>query len=147
MRKLRGPVDVAPVAQGRDGDADNVGDFLDGQQFVVGVGSDGHSGPLDVARAVPPGGLPVAIREVRRMSFLLHKDCGQVPVVNGEEKEASPPLYPYGRTPWGYVGLVQSEAPPEVAWTSLPSRLSPKCRSPDTGQNARHHLEQAVLDQ
>jgi hypothetical protein len=81
------------------------------------------------------------------MSFFLHKDCGQVPVVNGEEKEASPPLYPYGRTPWGYVGLVQVRGTPEVAWTSLPSRLSPKCRSPDTGQNARHHLEQAVLDQ
>jgi hypothetical protein len=50
------------------------------------VRSDGHSGPLDVAHGVPPDGLPVAIREVRRMSFLLHKDSGQVPVVNGEEK-------------------------------------------------------------
>jgi hypothetical protein len=46
------------------------------------------------------------------MSFFLHKDCGQVPVVNGEEKEASPPLYPYGRTPWGYLGLVQVRGTP-----------------------------------
>ena len=35
------------------------------------------------------------------MSFLLQKDRGQVPVVNGEEKEASPPSYPLGGTPWG----------------------------------------------
>jgi hypothetical protein len=82
------------------------------------------------------------------MSFFLHKDCGQVPVVNGEEKEASPPLYTPMDVPLGGTsGLCRSEAPPEVAWTSLPGRLSPKCRSPDTGQNARHHLEQAVLDQ
>src|SRR4029453_183759 len=60
----RAGAEVAPVAQGRDGDADNVGDFLHGQQFVIGVRSDGHSG-LDVAHGVPPGGLPVAIREVR----------------------------------------------------------------------------------
>ena len=33
----RAGAEVAPVAQGRDGDADNVGDFLNGQQFVVGV--------------------------------------------------------------------------------------------------------------
>jgi hypothetical protein len=46
------------------------------------------------------------------MSFFLHKDCEQVPVVNGEEKEASPPLYPYGRTPWGYVALVQVRGTP-----------------------------------
>ena len=35
------------------------------------------------------------------MSFFLHKGCVQVPVVNSEEEEASPPLYPYGRTPTG----------------------------------------------
>lgn len=92
----RAGAEVAPVAQGRDGDADNVGDFLHGQQFVVGVRSDRHSGPLDVAHGVPPGGLPGAIREVRRMSLLLHKDRGQVLVVNREEKEASPPSYPSG---------------------------------------------------
>jgi hypothetical protein len=93
-----GGAEVAPVAQGRDGDADNVGDFLHGQQFIVSVRSDGHSGPLDVAYGVPPGGLPVAICEVRRMSLLLHKDRGQVLVINREEKEASPPSYPFGRT-------------------------------------------------
>jgi hypothetical protein len=43
---------------------------------------------------------------VRRVSFLLHKDRGQVPVVNGEE-EASPPSYPSGCTPLGYVVCAQ----------------------------------------
>jgi hypothetical protein len=43
-----------------------VGDFLHCQQFVIGARSDGHSGLLDVAHGVSPGGLPVAIREVRR---------------------------------------------------------------------------------
>jgi hypothetical protein len=56
------------------------------------------------------------------MSFFLHKDCGQVPVVTGEEKEASPPLYPHGRTPWGYVGLVQVRGTPR----KLPG---PPCRA------------------
>jgi hypothetical protein len=46
------------------------------------------------------------------MSLLLHKDREQVLVVNREEKEASPPSYPYGRTPWGYVGLVQVRGTP-----------------------------------
>jgi hypothetical protein len=32
------------------------------------------------------------------MSLLLHKDRGQVLVVNREEKEASPPSYPFGGT-------------------------------------------------
>jgi hypothetical protein len=32
------------------------------------------------------------------MSLLLHKDHGQVLVVNREEKEASPHSYPFGRT-------------------------------------------------
>jgi hypothetical protein len=52
------------------------------------------------------------------MSFFLHKDCGQVPVVNGEEKEASPPLYPYGRT-LGVRRACAGQSTPEVAWTSL----------------------------
>src|SRR5918995_783089 len=37
----RAGAEVAPVAQGSDGDTDNVGDFLDGQQFVIGVGGGG----------------------------------------------------------------------------------------------------------
>jgi hypothetical protein len=75
------------------------------------------------------------------MSLFLHKDCGQVPVVNGEE-EASPPSYPYGRT----SGL-RVRGTPGSCLDLLAAPLSPKCGSPDTGQNARHHLEQAVLDQ
>jgi hypothetical protein len=47
----------------------------------------------------------------------------------------------------GTSGLRISGNPPEVFWTSLPSRISSKCRSPGTGQNARHYLEQAVRDQ
>jgi hypothetical protein len=67
------------------------------------------------------------------MSFFLHKDCGQVQMVNGEEEEeASPPSYPLG-----VRRACESEAPPEVVWTSLPGGLSTKCRSPGTGQNAR----------
>jgi hypothetical protein len=84
------------------------------------VRSDGHSGPLDVAHGVPPGGLPVAIREVRRMSLFLHKDCGEVLVVNGEEEEeASPPSYPFGVR----RACACNRHPPKVVWTSLPSRL------------------------
>src|SRR5215213_9295623 len=55
----RAGAEVAPVAQGRDRDADNVGDFLHGQQFVVGARDLGHSGPLGATHGVPPGGLPV----------------------------------------------------------------------------------------
>jgi hypothetical protein len=40
------------------------------------------------------------------MSFFLHKDCGQVPVVNGEEKKASPPSYTLGD-----VGLPACQLP------------------------------------
>jgi hypothetical protein len=47
------------------------------------------------------------------MSFFLHKDRGQLLVVNGEEEEASPPSYPYGRTPWRYVGLAHVTGTPE----------------------------------
>src|SRR5829696_7163374 len=54
----RAGAEVAPVAQGRHRDADNLGDFLHGQQFVVGVLGVGHSGPLAVAHGIPPGGLP-----------------------------------------------------------------------------------------
>jgi hypothetical protein len=43
---------------------------------------------------------------VRRVSFLLHKDRGQVPVVNGEE-EASPPFVPLRVYPLGYVVCAQ----------------------------------------
>jgi hypothetical protein len=43
---------------------------------------------------------------VRRVSFLLHKDRGQVPVVNGEE-EASPLTYPFRVYPLGYVVLAR----------------------------------------
>src|SRR5680860_1654596 len=38
--------EVAPVAQGGDGDADYVGDFGDGEQFVVGVRGLGRCGPV-----------------------------------------------------------------------------------------------------
>jgi len=34
---VRTGAEVAPAAQGGDGDADNVGDFGDGEQLVVGV--------------------------------------------------------------------------------------------------------------
>src|SRR5215203_7502900 len=51
----RAGAEVAPVVQGRDRDADNVGDFLHGQQFVVGVRGVGHSGPLGATHGVPPG--------------------------------------------------------------------------------------------
>jgi hypothetical protein len=54
---------------------------------------------------------------------------------------------PLGRTPWGYVELASQRHPPEVFWTALPSRLSPKGRSPGTGQNAGQYLEQAGHDQ
>jgi hypothetical protein len=64
------------------------------------------------------------------MSLLLHKDRGQVLVVNREEKEASPPSYPFGVR----RACTCNRHPPKVVWTSLPSRLSPKCRSPGTGQ-------------
>jgi hypothetical protein len=81
---------------------------------------------------------------VRRVSFLLHKDRGQVPVVNGEE-EVSPHSYPLRVYPLGTSCLRRSETSPKVVRTSLPSRLSPKCRSPHL--IASHHLEEAVLDQ
>jgi hypothetical protein len=42
----RAGAEVAPVAQGREGDADNDGDFLHGQQFIVGVQGVGQSGPF-----------------------------------------------------------------------------------------------------
>jgi hypothetical protein len=77
------------------------------------------------------------------MSLLVHKDRGQVLVVNREEKEASPPSYPLGVR----RACACNRHPPKVVWTSLPSRLSSKCRSPGTGQNARHYLEQDVRDQ
>jgi hypothetical protein len=70
-----------------------VGDFLDGQQFVVGVWGVGHRGPLGVAYGVPPGGLRVAVREVGGCVLSPTKDCGQVPMVNSEE-EASPVCTP-----------------------------------------------------
>src|SRR5680860_966986 len=38
--------EVAPVAQGGDRDADDVGDFGDGEQFVVGVRGLGRCGPV-----------------------------------------------------------------------------------------------------
>jgi hypothetical protein len=59
-------------------------------------------------------------RGVRRVSFFLHKDRGQVPVANRGE-EASPPsyllrVYP----PLGYVVIAQVRGvPPKVAWTLL----------------------------
>jgi len=43
---------------------------------------------------------------VRRVSFLLHKDRRQVPVVNGEE-EASPPSYPLRVYPLGVRRVYQ----------------------------------------
>src|SRR5215218_4862272 len=49
----RAGAEVAPVAQGRDRDADNVGDFLHGQQFVVGARRVGHGGPLGGTHGVP----------------------------------------------------------------------------------------------
>jgi hypothetical protein len=61
---------------------------------------------LDVAHGVPPGGLPVAIREVRRMSFFLHKNCGQVPVVNGERRR-----HHRLRTPWGTSSFASQRHP------------------------------------
>jgi len=41
------------------------------------------------------------------MSFILHKDCGQVPVVNGEERRDHRLCTPTGVPLWGYIGLVQ----------------------------------------
>jgi hypothetical protein len=43
---------------------------------------------------------------VRRVSLFLHKDRGQVPVVNSEE-EASPPSYPIRAYALGYVVFAQ----------------------------------------
>src|SRR4029450_2171481 len=71
----------------------------------------------DIAQCVAPGRLRVAIREVRRMSLLLHKDRGQVLVVNREEKEASPRSYPLGDVGLSHV-------------TGIPRKLSgPPCRA------------------
>src|SRR5215213_826274 len=58
----RAGAEVAPVAQGRDRDADNVSHFLHGKQFVVGARGAGHSGPLGATHGVPPDGLPVVVR-------------------------------------------------------------------------------------
>jgi hypothetical protein len=105
--------DVAPIAQGCDRDADNVGNFLHGQQFVVGARGVGLSGPLGATHRVPPGGLPVVVRGCRRVAVLLHKDRGQVPVVNGEE-EASPPSYPRVYPLWGTSCLRRSDIGDEL---------------------------------
>jgi hypothetical protein len=65
------------------------------------------------------------------MSLFLHKDCGQVLVVNGEEEEeASPPSYPLGVPLGGTSGLRIRGTPPEVFWTSLPSRISSNVVAP-----------------
>src|SRR5215211_6677409 len=67
---------------------------------------------------------------VRRVSFVLHKDRGQVLVVNGEE-EASPPSYPLRVYPLGVRRVCAGQRHPrKVVRTSLPSRVSPKCCSP-----------------
>jgi transposase len=42
-------------------DADNVGDFLHAQQFLVDACGVGLSGPLGATHGVPPGGLPVVV--------------------------------------------------------------------------------------
>src|SRR5215204_5036284 len=66
----------------------------------------------------------------RRVSLFLHKDRGQVPVVNDEE-EASPPSYPLRVYPLGVRRVCAGQRHPrKVVRTSLPSRVSPKCCSP-----------------
>jgi hypothetical protein len=46
----RASAEVAPVAQGRDRDADNVGDFLHGQQFVIGADQLGRNRGVRLGR-------------------------------------------------------------------------------------------------
>ena len=91
------------------------------QQFVVGARGVGRSGPFGATHGVPLAGCRSWFAIVRRVSVLLHKDSGQVPVVNGEE-EASPPSYPPpGVPPWGTSCLRRSETSPKLS--------GPSCRA------------------
>jgi hypothetical protein len=74
------------------------------------------------------------------MSLLLHKDRGQVPVVNSEEEEESPPSYLLREYPLGYVMLAQAKGIPE----SCPDlcRATENVVAPTPERIAAHHLEQ-----
>src|SRR5215211_116962 len=82
---------------------------------------------------------------VRRVSFVLHKDRGQVLVVNGEE-EASPPSYPLRVYPLGVRRVCAGQRhPPKVLWTSLRAVSHRNVEAPHL-TNARQQLERAVLE-
>src|SRR5215211_1489729 len=101
----RAGAEVAPVAQGRDRDADNVGDFLHGQQFVVGARGVGNSGPLGAPHGLPPGGLPVVIHGLSGGCRSVSTRTVDTSLWSNREEEASPPSYPCGCIPWGTACL------------------------------------------